>query len=1002
LLASRCYQCHGDKVASSGLRLDYKGGWERGGGRGAAIVPGDPDASLLIRAVSQQDPKLKMPPGGTLTLAETNDLREWIRMGAPDPRTSPPMAGKTSGAIDFAEARTFWAFQPVGKVTPPRGKTGPGSSPVDAFILARLDAAGLKPAPPADKATWLRRVTLDLVGLPPTREEIAAFIADKSPRAYETVVDRLLASPHYGERWARHWLDLVRFAETSGHEFDFEKPEAWRYRDYVIRAFNQDLPYDRFVKEQIAGDLLPSRRLTPDGTQQDTLTATALFSLGEERNGATDLQEVRDEKMDSRIDVFGKAFLGLTIACARCHDHKFDPISTADYYALGGIFESTQVLLSSIQSPAQNREAGSVYQRLASVNEQIHTLVAHAQSARGFEPTPPKIAPKPAHPYYALARLAGTGPSGFAARLAEVRQELADATAKAAENQSRGDIVFDDFAGPSFNRWHASGLAFAAGPVGGTANSYRGGSEKLMGTLMSKSFRPTRRYIHVRLAGTKFSPVRERPSLLAVTIFANGRYPKGVAGDGDDILKWKTITLQEEIGQICNLEIADRRTDGHLIVDKIVLSDTKEPPLDPPDLRVAQMLASPTIASMENLLSAYRQLYRQVVTAPPDDVESQSLAASLAPAEGIEQTAQRLGADDQQRLQELLSQKASLEAALPNEPFGMLAAEDEPRNLKIHIRGSHLNLGEEVPRRFLQVLAGDRAAPYADGSGRAALAEAVFRADNPLTARVMVNRIWQHHFGEGLVRTVDNFGHSGETPSHPELLDYLAARFRESNWSIKTMHREIVLSDAYRMSSTASDRAREIDPDNRLLSHMPVRRLDAEVIRDAILAASGSLDLTSYGPSVRPHISAYQEGRGKPESGPLDGAGRRSVYLEVRRNFITPLFLAFDYPLPTTTAGRRSTSTVPSQALMLMNNEFVAAEARKWAERTLNRYADRDARLEDMFLRAYGRPPDAADRTQIAQFIARQSARYAENGEQQAWSDMAHVIFNSKEFIFVR
>jgi Protein of unknown function (DUF1553)/Protein of unknown function (DUF1549)/Planctomycete cytochrome C len=1002
LLASRCYQCHSDKVATSGLRLDYKGGWERGGSRGAAIVPGDPDASLLVRAVSQQDPKLKMPPGAALSETEISDLREWVRSGAPDPRTALPVAGKTSAAMDFAQARTFWAFQPIRKITPPRAKSGAGSSPIDAFILARLDSAALKPAPPTDKGTWLRRVTLDLIGLPPTREEIAAFLADKSPRAYETVVDRLLASPHYGERWARHWLDLVRFAETSGHEFDFEKQEAWRYRDYVIRAFNQDLPYDRFVKEQIAGDLMPTRRLTPDGTQQDTLIATALFGLGEERNGATDLQEVRDEKMDSRIDVFGKAFLGLTIACARCHDHKFDPISTADYYALGGIFESTQVLLSSIQSPAQNREAGSVHRRLVSVNDEIHKLVAGAQSMREFEPAPPKTLPKPSHPYYPLARLAATEPSFFAARLAEVRQELADAAAEAAAGQERNDILLDDFAGRSFAGWHTSGLAFAAGPVDGMANSYRGGSEKLMGTLMSKSFRPARRYIHVRLAGTKFTPVRERPSLLAVTIFANGRYPKGVAGDGDGILKWKTITLQEEIGQICNLEIADRRTDGHIIVDKIVFSDTREPPPDPPDARVVQMLANPAIGSMEDLLAAYRQLYRKAVEAPPDDIESQSLAASLAPGESIEQAAQRLGADGRQRLRELLSQKASLEAALPNEPFGMLAAEDEPRNLKIHIRGSHLNPGEEVPRRFLQVLAGDQAAPYANGSGRAALAEALFSADNPLTARVMVNRIWQHHFGEGLVRTVDNFGHTGETPSHPELLDYLATSFRESNWSVKAMHRAIVLSDAYRRSSAASGRAREIDPDNRLLSHMPVRRLDAEVIRDAILSASGSLDRTSYGPSVRPHISAYQEGRGKPESGPLDGAGRRSVYLEVRRNFITPLFLAFDYPLPTTTAGRRSTSTVPSQALMLMNNEFVAAEAAKWAERTLKRYTDFDARLEDMFLRAYGRPPDAADRTQIAEFLGRQSTRYAENGEQQAWSDVAHVIFNSKEFIFVK
>jgi hypothetical protein len=879
LLASKCYVCHSEKIASSGLRLDFKAGWERGGNRGTAIVPGDPDGSLLIKAISFRDPQLKMPPGGRLSATEIADLSEWVRIGAPDPRDAPP--GKPVAApseIDFAAARKFWAFQPIRHATPPAVKNRSWArSPIDAFVLAQLEAKGLTPAPSADKATLLRRVTFDLIGLPATPEEIAAFLADKSPQAYEKVVDSLLASPHYGERWARHWLDLVRFAETSGHEFDFEKQEAWRYRDYVIRAFNQDLPYDQFVKEQLAGDLLPSQRVTPDGKQLDTPVATGLFGLGEERNGATDLGEVRAEKMDSRIDVFGKAFLGLTVACAKCHDHKFDPIPTTDYYALGGVFESTQLVLGSIQSPSQNKEAEAILRRAATTN----------QSKPTYQERP-------------------------------------------------GDIVFEDFRKSSFEGWHVNGLAFAAGPMAGMANSFRGGSDKLMGTLTSKSFVPTKQYIHVRLAGTKFSPVREHPSLLAVTIFANGRYPKGVAGDGDGILRWKTISLHEEIGQLCNLEIADRRTDGHIIVDRIVFSDSKQPPADAPEPVVVEPL-------------------------PPADQQ-----------------------------------------ALPAEPFGMLAAEDEPHNLRIHLRGNHLNLGDEVPRGFLHVLAVDKPQSYTNGSGRLELAEALISPDNPLTARVMVNRMWQHHFGEGLVRTVDNFGKTGDRPSHPELLDYLASRFRESGWSVKAMHREMVLSNAYRLSSIPTERSREVDPNNRLLSHMRVKRLEGETIRDAILAASGSLDLTTYGPSVRPHISAYQDGRGKPDSGPLDGAGRRSVYLEVRRNFITPLFLAFDYPLPSTTVGRRSVSTVPSQALMLMNNEFVASEAAKWAARALSE--NKNVRLDNMFLRAYGRLPDSADRAQIAEFLGQQAARYpgATAEDPRVWADLAHVIFNSKEFIFVR
>ncbi len=881
LLVAKCYACHGEKLASSGLRLDFKAGWERGGNRGTAIVPGDPDGSLLIKAISFRDPQLKMPPGGRLSETERADLSEWVKLGAPDPRVAPLGNATGPGEINFTEARKFWAFQPIRHSTPPPVTNRSwAQSPIDAFLLAALEAKGLSPAPPADKPTLLRRVTFDLTGLPPTPEEIAAFLADHSPQAYETVVDRLLASPHYGERWARHWLDLVRFAETSGHEFDFEKQEAWRYRDYVIRAFNRDLPYDQFVKEQIAGDLLPVQRVSPDGKQLETPVATGLFGLGEERNGATDLGEVRAEKMDSRIDVFGKAFLGLTIACARCHDHKFDPIPTADYYSLGGIFESTQLVLGSIQSPSEAKEAESMLRSVAK------------------------------------------------------REETPNPSAKTVGDERPGDIVFEDFLKPSFEGWHASGLAFAAGPIGGRANSFRDGSDKLMGTLTSRSFVPTKHYIHVRLAGTKFSPVREHPSLLAVTIFANGRYPKGVAGDGDGILRWKTITLHEEIGQICNLEIADRRTDGHIIVDKIVFSDSKEPPADAPEPVAAEPLS------------------------------------------------------------------AAGQKVLPEEPFGMLAAEDQPRNIRIHLRGNHLNLGDEAPRGFLHVLDGK---PYTNGSGRLELAEALVNPDNPLTARVMVNRIWQHHFGEGLVRTVDNFGKMGDRPSNPELLDYLAWRFRESGWSVKAMHREMVLSNAYRQSSVADEKSREVDPNNRLLSHMRVKRLEGETIRDAILATSGSLDLTTYGPSVRPHISAYQDGRGKPESGPLDGAGRRSVYLEVRRNFITPLFLAFDYPLPSTTVGRRSVSTVPSQALMLMNNEFVAAEASKWAARAVSEQ-NGSARLDNMFLRAYGRLPDSIDRAQITEFLDEQAARYpgATAEDVRVWSDLAHVIFNSKEFIFVR
>ena len=865
VLAEKCYGCHNSAKASSGLALDSKAGVDKGGKRGALFVAGDPGASVIVRAVERSG-DLKMPPGGPLPESAVRDLREWVSRGAEYPSAASP----ANNAIDWNRAREHWSFRPIANPRVPTVNNDAARSrtPVDSFLLARLEQERLTPAGPAAKRELIRRAAFDLTGLPPTPAEVEAFVRDTTPDAFDRVIDRLLDSPHYAERQARHWLDLVRFAETNGHEFDFYKYEAWRYRDYVIRAFEQDLPYDRFVTEQIAGDLLPSQRLAPSGAHWDTPLGTGLFGLQEERNGATDLEEVRTEMRDSKIDVFGKAFLGLMVACARCHDHKFDPIPTSDYYALGGIIDSTRTSLGSIESP---------------------------ESAAKTE-----------------AILAGTKPEARRPSHITLRP---------------GDELFEDFASSDLARWHRSGGAFRGNERGAVLDSARRASNRLTGILVSKSFVPKKKYIHVRLAGTKFAPVREQPSLLAVTIFAAGRYPKGVAGEGDRTLRWKTIGLKEEMNQVCHLEIADRQRDGHIAVQAIVFSDSKEPP--------------PAAATDE-----------LEPLAPPAD-----------------------------------------EALLPEEPFGRVSYEDVPHDMRIHLRGSHLAQGDEAPRGFLTLLGGKpSAAAYREGSGRRALAEAMIDPANPLVARVMVNRIWKQHFGEGLVATADNFGRMGERPSHPELLDWLATRFVASGWSVKAMHRLIMRSAAYQMSSTAPAGATERDPRNRLLSHMPVRRLDAESIRDAILAVSGSLVRTPQGPSITPHVSPWQDGRGKPDSGPLDGNGRRSIYIEVRRNFLTPLLTAFDLPLPTTTAGRRSVSTVPAQALALMNNEFVASEAAKWTGRMETEFHDPAERLQAMYLRAFGRPPELRERTRIGTFLR----------EGGSWNEVAHVLFNSKEFLFVR
>ena len=382
LLAENCYACHSAKTIASGeLKLDTKEALLKGGSRGPALVPGSPDDSLMLRAVLHEDEKLKMPPTGRLGSAQIADLRQWIEAGAPDPRTED--AAKAVSGVDWDAARKYWAFQPLKDPTAPAVSDEDWAKTfVDPFVLAKLEAKSLAPARPAEKGVWLRRVTFDLTGLPPTPLEIQNFLADDSPHADRTVVERLLASPHYGEKWARHWLDLVRFGETMGHEFDPDKPDVWRYRDYVIRAFNNDLPYDQFVREHVAGDLVVGQRLAPDGTHWDSPLGTGFYSLGEERNAADDVGQVRANRIDNQIDVYGKTFLGLTLGCARCHDHKFDPITVDDYYGLAGVMESTQAVQENLDSPFVVRRMRKIAEEMVEVNGQIASMMRTARLER--------------------------------------------------------------------------------------------------------------------------------------------------------------------------------------------------------------------------------------------------------------------------------------------------------------------------------------------------------------------------------------------------------------------------------------------------------------------------------------------------------------------------------------------------------------------------------------------------------------------------------------------
>ena len=815
VFATKCVGCHGPGAnpVRAHLRLDSREGVRKGGDTGPAIVPGNAASSLLMKAVSYTDLDLRMPPTGKLSDAEIADLRRWIDMGAPDPRAvSGGLAGPRQ--LDVERGKRHWAFRPVVK---------PAAQPV------------LAAGEPAPKRVWLRRVTYDLTGLPPSREEMAAYLADADPEADRRVVERLLASPHYGERWARHWLDLVRFAETNGHEYDNDKLDAWRYRDYVIRAFNQDVPYNQFVREHIAGDLLPDKRLSRDGTFYESPVGTGFYWFGEVLNSAVDSVKSRSDQVDNQIDVMGKTFLGLTVACARCHDHKFDPVPTMDYYSLAGYLHSTAMQEAVIDTPARARE--------------IELAARREPRARVQHP----------------------------------------------ETSLRGnDVLFASFREGLPEGWTVQGVPEAHG------------AKEFVGSYTSRKFALKKLWVHVLLRGTKTDKALRERAPLRVTVVTDDHKSEHFFPGGKG-WEWVTVRMTKEIGRICYFEIVDRARDGYLQVDRVVLSDGEQP--------------------------------------PPLAAQDESGAEGTAAA-----------------------------GPVPPSTFAMIAMDEDPGDTKVHIRGSHKNLGEIAPRRFLRVIAGEDQTPVAPGqSGRLALAEWMAGERNPLTARVMVNRIWEHHFGKGLVATPDNFGMTGERPMNPEMLDWLAARFVESGWSVKAMHREIVLSPQYRAAN------------------LPVRRLEAEAIRDALLAVSGSLDSTVYGQSVPPYISRYQDGRGKPRTGPLDGANRRSLYIQVRRNFLTPMFLAFDYPLPVSTTGARSASTVPSQALMMMNNEFVLLCARRWAGRLEREEPDEGARVRRMFEEAFARPAGAWEVREVAAFA-----------RQWGWTEAAHTLFNSAEFIYVQ
>jgi hypothetical protein len=1075
LLANHCYECHSANAEKlkAGLYLDGRDAMLAGTEKGPVLVPGGPAKSRIIEAINYRNADLQMPPKGKLPDAAIADLTAWVKMGAPWPGGGSKLVGK--GGFDLQKRKeSHWAWQSVRAPAIPEVKDHPWPlANSDRFILAKLEAKGIKPAPPAEAHVLLRRIYFDLVGLPPPVEVIGAFekeYATKPQAALEKLVDRLLASPQFGERWARHWLDLVRYAESRGHEFDPNIPNAWQYRDYVIRALNADVPYDQFVMEHIAGDLLAKPRLGKDGCNESIL-GTGFWFLGEEVHSPVDIRGDEADRFDNRIDVMTKTFLGLTVSCARCHDHKFDAISTKDYYALYGFLRSSNYRLVRIDNWEHNRRVAAQLTALRgefqpkllrayseAMAPALKDVAAYLLAARQvvLENVPvEKIA-------VARSKLDQKRLSALVMRLIAAAKDPADPLhlwAKLpAEADARKKFLFEwalqevvesggvngsqvvvDYATSRPEDWFPDDVSFGPGPV-------RPGDVR----FSSDPAHPIARFIDYAAA--------ERDPAWSNLKFASGaQLDTGALGYNRSGFTIRTPTFGLTSGKVWYLVKGSGRVyasvDGHITIagplhgslvrvigagDKFrwVAHDLTpykghrthlEFTAESPDFAVAKVAvgdAPPKLAEKPwrlklpektddaSIAAAYQQEFERVL-AGACFCGSTANAPSVADAQLAGWMLQRadLFAVDEKAIAEIsapfMERLAELIASIKTESRLTVAMQDgSPEDEAVFIRGSHKAPGAVVPRHLLTALAGDKPIASKSGSGRLELARQMTDpAINPLVDRVIVNRVWHHLFGRGIVASTDNFGVMGERPTHPELLDHLATQFAHDGRSLKRLIRLLVLSRAYQMSSNPKSEIHNPqleDPENLLLHRMRLRRLEGEAIRDAMLSISGRLNETMYGPSVPVFLTPFLDGRGKPNSGPLDGDSRRSLYIAPRRNFLSPFMLAFDTPSPFSTVGRRTVSNVPAQALILMNDPFVHLMAEQWGKRLVAAPGSAEQRVTLMYLQAFSRGPTPSDLTDCLAFVdARSKALGKALDDPKSWGELAHVLFNVKSFIFI-
>ena len=893
VLVEHCYECHSER-ADGGLQLDSREGLLRGGDSGAALIPGNSAASLLIEAIRYQNLDFQMPPQGKLDPAQIAALEKWVAMGAPDPREE-TIAARLPVGMSTEEGREFWSFQPVSNpVVPDVGGHAFVKNPIDAFVLKRLLDQGLQPAPPAQPRTLIRRLYMNLTGVPPTPEQVDNFVSNASPRSTQALIDQLLHSPSYGERWGRHWLDVARYADSNGLDENLAFGNAWRYRDYVINAFNADRPFNRFLIEQLAGDLLAD-------VTEETKIATGFLVLGAKVLAEPDREKLTMDTIDEQIDTTGKVFMGMSLGCVRCHDHKFDPIKQSDYYALAAIFKSTKTFGDS---------------NTGAIKHWHEYVLESGDNLNDFKVIEAEIA--------RLKKEASDWKNSAMAKL------------RVAANQKATEYLI---ASTEF------GLADSLVRITEVADRYG---------LHPRILHHCRRHLEFNQQHAVFKPWHQVQQSYSDTSL-------------------RADAIQKIYGPLFAAAVGDKTgrqsPDVGPMLKSVVLPDS--------------MLVAAALEDRSGFLT--------IPPKPEFAFDDETLAEYNRRMEAA-------------RIYE--SKARDVPAAMGVADDAVLA------RLPIHVRGSHLNLGEEVGRDFPEVMRNSTVRPVfpRHQSGRLEFARWMASTQHPLTARVYVNRVWRWHFGEGLARTTENFGVLGDRPSHPELLDWLAHWFMESGWSTKDLNRLILDSNTYRMSALHPQEsgARKIDPDNRLLWKFRMQRLEPEQIRDSILAISGRLERTMAGKTVPLRNRQFVFNHTSVDHTRYDSL-RRAVYLPVIRNNLYTMFEQFDFPDPTMPTGDRSETVVAPQALLLMNSDLVLDSADALAQSLLQLSASDASRVDIAYQRVLGRHPNERESRRAIDFVAqiRSGARLnagAVDGQgiSKGWSLFCQSLFASNEFMYQR